>query len=196
MTHESLAWAQWWARPWLGSLHAWPPFDPALSYWKTLFQSQHAAMGAALEIEPCLPIEPPPALLQLVLQHAAQRDLVLALVGGVYHMKSDTPLSQDHQLWCARLSKALVTYPVQTDTEDALQCLRAWVDPKVWQRLRLSFDRSRVLTLERTPRLRDFHDKLDTVWKAAIWRTGTSHTPSGFPRPCAEPHDNASQTHD
>ena len=195
MTHDNLTWAKWWACPWLDSPHDWPPFTPSWPYSKTLCQSQHAAMATALGIAPCLPVEPSPALLQLVLEPAQRRDLILALVGGVYQIKTHTPLSQDLQLWCARLSKALMPNTLKISTEDPLHYLRAWVEPSVWQRLRLSFDRHRVLALEQTPRLSETHDKLETIWKAAIWRTGASNNEPVFSF-AEESQDDAVQTHD
>lgn len=86
-------------------------------------------MATALGIDPCLPVEPSPALLQLVLEPEQRRDLILALVGGVYQIKNRTPLSQDLQLWCVRLSKALLPNTLQINTEDPLHYLRAWVEP-------------------------------------------------------------------
>lgn len=195
MTHDSLTWAKWWACPWRDSPHDWPPFTSSSPFSKALCQSHHAAMAMSLGIDPCLPVEPSAALLQLVLEPAQRRDLILALVGGVYQIKTHTPLSQDLQLWCVRLSKALMPNTLQISTQDPLHYLRAWVEPPVWQRLRLSFDRQRVLALEQTPRLSDTHDKLETIWKAAIWRTGASNNEPVFSF-AEESQDDAVQTHD
>ncbi|MDL2188322.1 type III secretion protein [Pseudomonas sp. ChxA] len=152
-------------------------------------------MATSLGIDPCLPVAPSAALLQLVLEPAQRRDLILALVGAVYQVKASTPLSQDLQLWCVRLTKALMPNTLQISTQDPLHYLRAWVEPSVWQRLRLSFDRQRVLALEVTPRLSETHDKLETIWKAAIWRTGASNNEPVFSF-AEESQDDVVQTHD
>jgi ABC-type dipeptide/oligopeptide/nickel transport system ATPase subunit len=62
-----------------------------------------------------------------------------------------------------------------SDNDDPLQLLRAWVEPTVWQRLRLRFARHRVLALEQnTHTFEDPHSRLDTLWQAVVWRITTT----------------------
>ena len=92
------------------------------------------------------------------------------LVDEVCNPTSNRRLSEDQHLWCQRLAKALAPDPTPLKFEDPLHCLRAWVSPAIWQRLRLTFARTRVLELEKFPRLVCPHGRLDTLWQAALWR--------------------------
>ncbi|MDP9032785.1 MAG: type III secretion protein, partial [Pseudomonadota bacterium] len=106
-------------------------------------------MSTALAITPCLPPSPSPALLHLVQASPPQRDRMLTLIGSVCQPVRDHLLEEDEYLWCQRLAKALPADSRVLNTDDPLQYLRAWVEPAVWQRLRLGFANQRVVDLER-----------------------------------------------
>ncbi|WP_186731503.1 hypothetical protein [Pseudomonas grimontii] len=92
------------------------------------------------------------------------------LVNGVCHPRQETLLDDEQNLWCQRLIKALSPHPISVDTDAPLHYLRAWVEPAVWQRLRLGFSRCQVLELDQHPRLLDSSGRMNTLWQAAIWR--------------------------
>ncbi|AZE87454.1 type III secretion protein [Pseudomonas orientalis] len=186
--HELHAWVNWWACPWDQSRHQWGAFDLNSAAAKALCRSRHELISLALGITPCLPIQPSPALLKMVLASAEQRDLMLLLIDGIYYPHHGSELSTNNRLWCARLSKAMP--PASSNTrEDPLHYLHDWVEPSVWQRLRLSFARRRVQVLEST-KAPEPRGKLDTVWQAAIWRatSATDEDPQADP-PGVLPHD-------
>lgn len=167
--NEDQAWVQWWASPWICSPPEWGA-PKACDVLKALYRSQHLLISNKLEITPCLPPSPNPALLRLVLASPEQRDFMLALIEYTCRPMTNSPLNDDHRLWCQRLAKALHPDSMLSRIHDPLQLLQAWVDEAVWQRLRLSFARQRVIELEQRPRLTDAHGRLDTLWQAAIWR--------------------------
>ncbi|KMT55277.1 type III secretion protein [Pseudomonas fildesensis] len=173
---EDLAWVRWWVCPWENAHLDWRTHtDPMQT--AALSRSHHGRVGSLFQIDPELPQRPSQALLQLVMASAQQRDLVLLLVNEVHNATQDNRLNQDQLLWCQRLAKALVPDPMPVAFEDPLHYLRAWVTPAVWQRLRLSFARPRVLELEQRPKLMGVHGRLDTLWQAALWRaTSTTLT--------------------
>ncbi|WP_178114434.1 MULTISPECIES: type III secretion protein [unclassified Pseudomonas] len=163
---DAQTWAQWWAYPWTVSSPEWG-VPGAL---KPLYRSQHWLLGKKLSIAPCLPTPPNLALLRLIYGSPGQRELMLALIESICHPKSSSQLSEEHQLWCQRLAKALPPCSPLSEEQDPLRLLREWVPLPTWQRLRLSFPRQRVIELEQIPWLSDAHGRLDTLWQAAIWR--------------------------
>ena len=180
---EALSWVRWWAFPWEDAHIDWLTKTgfvetPALS------RSHHGRVSSLFGIEPALPPPTSAPLLQLVLSNAQQRDLALALVNEVYNAPRDSRLNQDQILWCQRLSKALPPDPIPVSIDDPLHYLRAWVGPILWQRLRLRFARQRVLELEQHPRLADTHSRLDTLWKATIWRATATSLDEAQRAPC------------
>ena len=179
---EELAWAHWWACPWEQAHSDWQT-TPTLTLPKALARHHHARLSTLFQIEPCLPPLPTPALLQLAQADTAQRDLTLMLVNGVCYPSQEPRLDDEHNLWCQRLIKALSPNPISVNTDAPLHYLRAWVDPAVWQRLRLGFSRGRVLELEQHPRLLDNGSRMNTLWQAAIWRaiSATNNDPERGP---------------
>ncbi|WP_099235376.1 type III secretion protein [Pseudomonas sp. ICMP 460] len=166
---EDLSWARWWAFPWENAHVDWLT-QTGFVETTALSRSHHGRVGSMFEIEPELPPPTSAALLKLVLSRAQQQELVLELVNEVYNAPPDSRLNQEQLLWCQRLAKALPTGPIPLAVGDPLHYLRAWVPPVIWQRLRLSFARPRVLELEQKPKLADTHGRLDTLWQATIWR--------------------------
>jgi len=101
---------------------------------------------------------------------------MLALLSDTCHRPIDGVLSENQHLWCLSLSKALNPNTVLSHDDDPLQLLRAWVDPTVWQRLRLRFARHRVLALEqKNADFYDVHNRLDILWQAVVWRVTTTN---------------------
>lgn len=138
----------------------------------TLSRTHHQRVSLLFGIEPELPPRPSAPIFQLVLTCTPpQQDLALLLVKEIDNPSRDSRLNREQHLWCQRLTKAMtpeVLFPMNVD--DPLHYLRAWVSPALWQRLRLSFARQRVLELESHPRLLNPHGRLDTMWQAALWR--------------------------
>jgi hypothetical protein len=166
---EHLAWARWWACPWAGAQSKWGVLGSRTNS-TALYRSRHTSVSTALAIEPCLPPIPSSALLRLVFASAQQRELMLTLIDSILRPINEPSLNEDQYLWCLRLAKAVPPDPLLLSAEDPLQYLRAWVEPAVWQRLRVAFTHKRVLDLERHPMLADNHGRLNTLWQAAIWR--------------------------
>lgn len=168
---SDLAWAQWWAAPWLYAHDDWKSTYRYAALVE-LHRSGQVATGMHYGIVPCLPPIPDPALLQLAIASADQLDLGLALIEGICRPAYATALDEHHHLWCNSLSKALPLNIVQPDN-DPLGLLRAWIPPATWQRIRLRFPRQRVLDLQEKPMaLDDSHSRLDTLWHAVVWRIG------------------------
>ncbi|NWC93855.1 MULTISPECIES: type III secretion protein [unclassified Pseudomonas] len=172
---ERLAWAQWWAFPWKSAHEDWRAADkhPAIN---ALYRTGVLATSTLAGIAPCLPPAPHPAVLRLVLASTEQRNLLLALIHSTFSPASAAPLSEEHQQWCTRLSKALPP-DMLLPHDDPLQLLRSWVKPATWQRLRLRFPYERVLEMEkRTLSFENGHSRLNTLWQAVVWRiTATTH---------------------
>lgn len=178
--NRDLAWAQWWAYPWKTAHVDWYTHAGFVDT-VTLSRSHHHVFSSLFEIEPALAPQPCPPILQLILTSAQQRDFILLLVNEICNPNHDDRLNEEQHTWCQRLSKALAPDPIPQCFEDPLHCLRAWVCPMTWQRLRLSFPRPRVLELESLPRLNNAPGRLDTLWQAVLWRA-TSSTANDVPR--------------
>ena len=163
---DALAWAQWWAFPWRTAHADWGNFSQ-----EALYRSCHVAASATLGISPCL--APPLSITVLRLTQVSEQTLVraLTLVDHISHNRAASFLPEDEQLWCGRFSKALPPNTLPLDDDAALQLLRLWVEPAIWQRLRLRFARQRVLELEKNERFfQDTRTRLDTLWQAVVWR--------------------------
>ncbi len=170
----NLAWVQWWATPWMGSHESWISADkqPALN---ALCQTRRVLTVSIYGVVPCLPPPPEPTLLQLALAPGDQLDLILALINNICRPSYASVLDEHQQQWCKRLSKALTPDMLQP-AGDPLQLLRAWVNPDIWQRLRLRFPRQRVLAVEQTePLAGDPGTRLDTLWQAVVWRAAAKN---------------------
>lgn len=177
---KDLTWVRWWASPWESAHHDWRT-QKGFVQTAALSRAHHQQVSRLFEIEPELPPHPSAPVLQLVLSCSQQQDLALLLVKEVCSPSHDSRLNEELRLWCLRLTKALAPDPMLVFIDDPLHCLRAWVSPAIWQRLRLSFDRHRVLEVETHPRLLNTQGRLDTLWQAALWRA-TSTTFNETPR--------------
>ena len=167
---DHLAWAQWWASPWQSS-HPDASSAQAFHAMHAVCRSQPGLACAALGIEPCLPPAPLDTVLGLALASREQIDLAMALLDLTCHPYLDSPLCDEHRKWCERLAKALHPNALLQPDDDPLHELRAWVEPAVWQRLRLRLAPDRVLAVEKThPLLDDAHGRLNTLWQAIVWR--------------------------
>jgi hypothetical protein len=110
-------------------------------------------------------------VLGLALASREQFDLAIALLELTCHPNVDSPLYDEHRKWCERLAKALHPDALLQPENDPLQLLRAWVEPAVWQRLRLRLPPDRVQALETTHLpIDDAHGRLNTLWQAIVWR--------------------------
>ena len=165
---ENLAWAQWWAFPW----------DYAHEDWKSdkypviqaLYRSRKIVPAELTGVVTCLPAPPQPTVLRLALASTEQLDLALRLVHDTFKPEAAGSLSDNHHLWCMRLSKALPPDMLSCDAEP-LQSLYSWVEPATWQRLRLRFSREHVLAVEKTNlRFETTNSRLKTLWQAVVWR--------------------------
>ena len=178
---EHLSWAQWWAAPWRSAHDDWRTHgDPAINARCLI----HAPVKCTVEgIAPGLPPAPHPTLLKLALASSPELDFVLDLIDSICSPQKTIHLQEDHHLWCKRIAKAL---PPQTllPSGDPLQLLRIWVEPPVWQRLRLRFSFARVLDLEKSHRpYTGDASRLDTLWQAVVWRMTTFSNNSLVPAP-------------
>jgi hypothetical protein len=166
---KDLTWVRWWACPWKNAHPDWCVHKGFVE--KTaLPRSHYQRVSRLFEIEPELPPPPSAPVLQLVLACSQQQDLALLLVKQICNPSPESRLNEEQRLWCQRLTKALMPDPIPVSLDDPLHCLRAWVTPSIWQRLRLIFARHRVLELETHPRLPDTQGRLGTLWQAALWR--------------------------
>ncbi|MEX5553298.1 type III secretion protein [Pseudomonas pergaminensis] len=136
--NEALAWAQWWFSPWSQAHEEWDELSQCIGL-DDLWRAQHSRASVALNIAPCLPLPPQGAVLQLALASAEQLQQMLALLGHICHRPVDGAVSDAQHLWCLRLSKAITLEALLPGDADPLHLLQAWVEPAVWQRLRLRF---------------------------------------------------------
>lgn len=172
---DALNWARWWADGWR---HAHPDWlscaFPGLSVEQaqTLLHHPHVDLGKTFGITPCLPCKPNPVVLHIALAQPAQRDFILALVNHTCRPQLPSRLNTEQQRWCLRLAKALQPHAWLRQTDDALQLLQAWVEPPIWQRIRLGFGCPRVKALEQSPPLSLTLSplKLQALWQAVVWR--------------------------
>lgn len=170
-TNEHLAWAQWWAFPWKHAHEDWS--NGAFSAMDALDRSGGLIPCNLPGIATCLPPAPNATVLRLALASMAQLDLALTLIHGTFNPDASSALSESHQLWCTRLSKALPPALLLPDA-DPLQLLRSWVEPSIWQRLRLRFPRERVQKAEKQPAIESACSQLNTLWQAVVWRVTTT----------------------
>ncbi len=177
--NNDLTWVRWWVSPWENAHRDWRA-QKGFVQTEALSRAHHQQVSRLFGIEPELPPPPSAPVLQLVLSCNQQQDLALLLVKEICNPSNDSRVNEELRRWCQRLAKALAPAPILVNVDDPLHCLRAWVSPATWQRLRLSFDRHRVLDVEAYPRLLNAHDRLDTLWQAALWRA-TSTTVNETP---------------
>lgn len=176
ITREHLAWAQWWAFPWHCAHEDWRGDEyPALA---ALPRAGRLAPGNFAGIATCLPPAPHPIVLRLALATAEQLTLALTLIRGTFNPDAAAALNESHHLWCMRLSKAMPAELLMPEA-DPLRLLHSWVEPVIWQRLRLRFPRKRVLDIEKATRLlENATSRLNTLLQAVVWRaTSTASDP-------------------
>ncbi|WP_124385021.1 type III secretion protein [Pseudomonas sp. R5-89-07] len=165
---EHLAWAQWWAFPWKYAHGDW--VGSQYSTIEALYQSGRRVPGHLMDITACLPPAPQPTVLRLALSSNAQLGLALSLVHDTFNPEAVRSLSDNHQQWCIRLSKALPPAMLSPE-DDPLRLLHSWLDPTIWQRIRLRFARERANEVEkRHLYLENASSRLDTLWQAVVWR--------------------------
>lgn len=176
---EHLAWAQWWAFPWRYAHEDWK--DGLHAAIDAFYQSGRSVSGAFMGVNACLPPALHPTVLRLALASSEQLDLALTLAHDTFNPQAASPLSESHHLWCRRLSKALPTAMLSPDA-DPLQLLHSWLEPTIWQRLRLRFPRQRAYGVERGHAcLENASSRLSTLWQAVIWRATASPSDSIAP---------------
>lgn len=168
---EHLAWAQWWAFPWQYAHQDWIDDDyPAIA---ALYHNERRVPGNFAGVPACLPPAPHPTVLRLALATPDQLSLAMTLVHDTFNPDAAAALSENHHQWCIRLSKAMPPDMLLPDA-DPLQLLHRWVDPSIWQRLRLRFPHQRVCEVEKKIcSLENAHSRLNTLWQAVVWRVTT-----------------------
>ncbi|MCS3511784.1 hypothetical protein M2392_001817 [Pseudomonas grimontii] len=175
-TREHLAWAQWWVFPWKSAHADWKGAEyPAI---EALFNRRRSAPDSLTGVTASLPAAPHPTVLRLALSSTEQLNLVLTLVHDTFNPAAVSPLNESHHLWCIRLSKALPPGMLPPHA-DPLRLLHSWVEPAIWQRLRLRFPRQRVRETERASApLENANSRLNTLWQAVVWRVTTTASDS------------------
>lgn len=174
--NEARTWVRWWAFAWH---HAHPDWEGDFLATLPTRQRQkialnhHVAASKCFNISPCLPCHPSAALCQLVFAKPGQHELTLAIAHAICRPAQPTGLDSVQTLWCQRLAKALRPSNWLDDDDDVLQLLRAWVEPAVWQRMRLRYSKKRVITLEKKAVFSIPLVKLETLWQAALWQAHT-----------------------
>lgn len=168
---ENLAWAQWWAFPWDYAHEDWK--DDKYQAINALYRSRRLVPSGLTGVVTCLPARPQPAVLHMALASTEQLNMTLALVHDTFNPQAPGLLSDNDHLWCIRLSKALPPDMLSSGAEP-LQLLHSWVEPAIWQRLRLRFSRARVLEVEKNSLSLDTtNNRLNTLWQAVVWRVTT-----------------------
>ncbi len=193
LMREHLAWARWWVFPWTSAHKDWKGSEyPAI---EALFHSRRSAPDTLTGFAACLPAEPHPTVLRLALTSTEQLNLVLTLVHETFNPAAASPLNEAHHLWCTRLSKALPPNMLPPDS-DPLGLLHSWLEPAVWQRLRLRFPRQRVRETEITSApLESANSRLNTLWQAVVWRVTTTENDSTPLIPLSEETRDVVPTH-
>ena len=158
-------WLQWWAFPWRYAHPHWAPLDASHAEVRSL----HASASTGFGIAPCLPCLPAASLRQLALAPLSHYDALLQRVEHICRPTLPTTLDAAEHLWCQRLGKALRPQGWLEPADDVLQLLRAWVEPSVWQRLRLRFAPARIEALELKPVPPISAAKLLTLWQTVLW---------------------------
>jgi len=136
----------------------------------TLYQGKQPVWGVFMGVKACLPPATNPTVLRLALASSEQLDLALALAHDTVNPHAAPTLSESHHHWCRRLSKALPPAMLSPEA-DPLQLLLSWLDPPIWQRLRLRFPRQRTYEVEKKSIcLENTSNRLSTLWQAVVWR--------------------------
>lgn len=190
MTEADL-WVQWWAFPWRKTHPDWRNAEAVVSEG-ALTRSRHSAVSKAFSINPCLPCEPSASLVYLALAQPSQHGFMLQLIDHICRPRLPGQLNATQRLWCQRLATGLHTQSWLQPTDDTLQLLRAWVEPHVWQRLRLRFAPPRIMAMEQKPPLDIRMSRLEVLWQAVLWHEQTYPPDSGS----IEGNHNAVTTHD
>ena len=173
--NETDLWVQWWSLAWRHAHPGWQCGDDA-TWHPALTRNRHACASKVLAIEPCLPCRPTPALLHLTFASPEQKDFIMALANCICRPAHPGPLDATAHLWCQRLAGALHTSDWLNQSDDVLHLLKAWVEPPVWQRLRLCFAPGRIMALEPKTFSSIAPSRLDVFWHAVLWR---AHLHSG-----------------
>lgn len=166
MTEADL-WVQWWAFPWRKTHPDWRNAEAVVSE-VALTRSRHSAVSKAFSITPCLPCAPSASLVYLALAQPSQHGFMLQLVDHICRPRLPGQLNATQRLWCQRLATGLHTQSWLQPTDDTLQLLRAWVEPHVWQRLRLRFAPPRIMAMEQKPPLDIRMSRLEVLWQPTL----------------------------
>ncbi|MBJ9977900.1 hypothetical protein IAE35_21355 [Pseudomonas sp. S75] len=175
--NEELQWIHWWHYAASRAGTDWLPTDLqrlSAPHLNALAQARHAVLARRLGVAPCQPCRPEPTLLALL---CVPGTLALAceLVAITCSPLSEScGLSAEERSWCERTAKALRPGQWLEPRQDSLALLRAWLDAPTWQRVRLSFARTRIEAVERSPAPQAAANRLDTLWRSACWKAGRS----------------------
>ena len=175
-------WLQWWAFAWRYAHPHWHTLDASPAEVRSL----HASASTGFGIAPCLPCPPATSLRQLALAPRSHYDALLQRIEHICRPTLPTALDATERLRCLRLGKALRPQDWLEPADDVLQLLRAWVEPAVWQRLRLRFAPARIKMLEQKPVPSICAGKLLTLWQTVLWHKLPANKESNH---AVSPHD-------
>ena len=180
--NATLDWVRWWSLAWREADRDWYP--PALRLLTApqldaLARAHHAALARRFGITPCTPPPPDPSVLSLCCGTPRTLHLACQLVANTCSpLTVSDELSPQDQAWCERTAKALRPGHWLEQGQDSLALLRAWLEERTWERVRLAFPHSRIVALESQPTPRPPVAKLNTLWQSACWKAEQSLAPA------------------
>ncbi|PCK90888.1 hypothetical protein PsyrCH409_16765 [Pseudomonas viridiflava] len=173
---QALIWVRWWAQGWRDAHSSWQLLEQANASTLHLLE-QVSAQSADRCLGMTSAIPPMPEALLIPLLDLAPQEWTLALRLGVTvcagtHRPRTADLDESAHLWCRRLGKGLQPgcwMPEQWSPDPCevagLSLLRRRVGERLWQRLRLRFDRTAVEEAERM-----VFEEVPAVRLRALWQ--------------------------
>ncbi|AMB87260.1 hypothetical protein AWM79_18960 [Pseudomonas agarici] len=174
---NELDWINWWCCTWRWAHPDWRSGLLAAhgldgDHDAALASSRHAALMSALGVTPC---QPPPLDANVALWLSLtveQREQALLLARSICaaSVANQPTVPERHGHWCRSLAKALRPgLWLDHSNVDPRVLLASWLGAPFWSRLRLAWAPGEQLEpLVDLPR-----HKLDTLWRAVLWRVDT-----------------------
>ncbi|NWA02076.1 type III secretion protein [Pseudomonas gingeri] len=174
---NELDWINWWCCTWRWAHPGWrlqllAAHGLDTGHASALAGSRHAELLEALGV---MPSQPPPVDADVALWlslTAEQREQALLLARSICcaPFPHQPTVAERHGQWCRSLAKALRPgLWLDQPTVDARVLLASWLGAPFWSRLRLAWAPGESLEpLADLPR-----QKLDTLWRAVLWRVAT-----------------------